>query len=184
MFCENCGTQLPDGTFYCTECGAPTKREEVAVEEAVVTAEEPAVIAEEPAVTTPEPAVAEPEQPVVATNVYSQSPYAQNTYAQPNYYAQPQQPQGPITITEDDLPEEYKPLSPISYFGLQMLYSIPIVGLIFMIIFSISRGNIHRRNFTLSYWFPMIIAITIAIIAIVVMLLFMPATSGITRTVY
>lgn len=172
MFCENCGTQLPDGTFYCTDCGAPTNREEVAVEEAVVTAEEPAV-------TTPEPAVAEPEQPVVTNNVYAQNPYAQT-----NYYAQPQQPQAPITITEDDLPEEYKPLSPLSYFGLQMLYSIPVVGLIFMIIFSISRGNIHRRNFTISYWFPMIIAITIAIIAIVIMLLFVPTTAGITRTVY
>lgn len=184
MFCENCGTKLPDGTFYCTECGTPTKREDVAVEEPIVTAQEPIVAEEpviaeqEPSVVTPEPIISELEQPVVATNVYSQGPYAQNAYAQP------QQPQGPITITEDDLPEEYKPLSPVSYFGLQMLYTIPIVGLIFMIIFSISRGNIHRRNFTLSYWFPMIIAITLAIIAIVVMLLFMPATAGITRTVY
>lgn len=176
MFCENCGTQLPDGTFYCTDCGTPTNREEV--EEQIVTAEEP-VIAQEDAVITKEPAVSEPEQPVVTNNVYAQNPYAQT-----NYYAQPQQPQGPITITEDDLPEEYKPLSPLSYFGLQMLYSIPIVGLIFMIIFSISRGNIHRRNFTISYWFPMIIAITIAIIAIVIMLLFMPTTAGAARTVY
>ena len=23
MFCKNCGKQLPDGTAYCTQCGAP-----------------------------------------------------------------------------------------------------------------------------------------------------------------
>lgn len=159
MICKNCNAQLPDGTFYCTECGTPTPRDEV--------------INQEPTVAAQEQPVAEP---VIEPVAVSQPTYQQNYYSSPA-------PQSPIVINEEDLPEEYKPLSPISYFGLQMLYSIPIVGLIFMIIFSISRGNIHRRNFTLAYWIPMIFIIALFIIAFVVMLLFVP-TAGISSTGY
>ena len=47
---------------------------------------------------------------------------------------------------------QYAPLSPWAYFGLQILFAIPIVGFIFLIIFSISGANINRRNFARSYW--------------------------------
>lgn len=44
-----------------------------------------------------------------------------------------------------------KPLSPWKYFGLEILYSIPIIGFIFLIVHSFS-DNINRRNFARSYW--------------------------------
>lgn len=50
MFCKNCGTQLPDGSVFCTECGARVQEEPVD--------QEP--IQEEPV--QPEP-VQEPVQP-------------------------------------------------------------------------------------------------------------------------
>ena len=66
---------------------------------------------------------------------------------------------------------QYAPLSPWAYFGLTVLYSIPVVGLVFLIIFSIKKTNINRRNFTLSYWISLVLAlilcIIIAIIAVV-----------------
>ncbi|MBQ3564040.1 MAG: zinc ribbon domain-containing protein [Clostridia bacterium] len=83
-------------------------------------------------------------------------------------------PEQPVRsqITVDDLPEHLSPLSPWSYFGLQILYSIPIVGFIFLIIFSFKKSNINRRNFTRSYWCGLIIiGIILAVILIFTLLL-------------
>ena len=52
----------------------------------------------------------------------------------------------------NNLPEQYRPLSPWAYFGLQLRFCVPVVGLVFLIVFSISRGNINRRNFARSYF--------------------------------
>ena len=60
-------------------------------------------------------------------------------------------------ITADQLPEEYQPLSPWAYFGLQILFAVPIVGFIFLIIYSINGSNVNRRNFARSYWCSLII---------------------------
>ena len=62
-------------------------------------------------------------------------------------------------------PKEYQPLSPWAYWGLGLLYSVPVVGLVFLIIFSFDDGNIHRRNFTRSYWCGLLLAA--ALIALV-----------------
>ena len=64
---------------------------------------------------------------------------------------------------------QYAPLSPWAYFGLGLLYSIPIIGLIFMIVFSIKKTNINRRNFTLSYWIFYVVALIICIILAIIL---------------
>jgi len=51
-----------------------------------------------------------------------------------------------------DFPRQYNPLSAWEYFGLSILYAIPIVGLIFLIIHTFSSSNINRRSFARSYW--------------------------------
>lgn len=67
----------------------------------------------------------------------------------------------------NSLPEEYKPLSPWAYFGYQILFSIPIVGLIFLIVFSFSSKNINRRNFARSFFcIYVLIGIILTVIAI------------------
>lgn len=48
--------------------------------------------------------------------------------------------------------QDNRPLSPWAYWGLSLLYAIPVIGLIFVIIFSFGSSNINRRNFTRSYW--------------------------------
>ena len=40
-------------------------------------------------------------------------------------------------------PDVFKPLSPWAYFGLSILFSLPVVGFIFLIIFSVSDANIY-----------------------------------------
>ena len=59
----------------------------------------------------------------------------------------------------------YEPLSPWAYFGLTILFSIPVVGLVFLVIFSIAKGNVNRRNFARSYWCILVVlAIVIGIL--------------------
>ena len=62
----------------------------------------------------------------------------------------------------------YAPLSPWSYFGLTILFSVPVVGLVFLIIFSINGNNINRRNFARSYWIGLILVLALSIIAAII----------------
>lgn len=61
---------------------------------------------------------------------------------------------------------DHRPLSPWAYFGLQILYNIPLIGFIFLIIHSINgAGNINRRNFARSYWCIFVVyAVVIAVL--------------------
>ncbi len=78
----------------------------------------------------------------------------------------------PTAFTPDMLPEPYRPLSPWAYFGLQILFSIPIVGLVFLIIFSFKRSNYNRRNFARSYWCGLIVVAALFVLVLVLALLF------------
>ena len=63
------------------------------------------------------------------------------------------------------IPDRYSPLSPWAYFWLQILYTIPIIGTIFLITHALIPGNINRRNFARSYFCVYIlIAIVVGII--------------------
>ena len=63
-------------------------------------------------------------------------------------------------------PGVFKPLSPWAYFGLSILFSLPVVGFIFLIIFSVSDANINRRNFARSYWCIYVIIAVAAVVAV------------------
>ncbi len=70
-------------------------------------------------------------------------------------------------ITQDMLPEKYRPLGMWAYFGYTLLFSIPTIGFIFLIIYSFSDRNINRRNFARSYFCVLILAVIIvAILAV------------------
>lgn len=87
---------------------------------------------------------------------------------QPVSYAAPAPAAQPRAITKEDLPEQYKPLSAWAYWGLSILYAVPIVGFVFLIINSFNSSNINRRSFTRSYWINTIIAVTIIIILVAI----------------
>ena len=50
------------------------------------------------------------------------------------------------------LPPEFEPISSWGYVGYTILFSFPVVGLIFLIVFAFSGKNINRRNFARSYF--------------------------------
>ena len=73
----------------------------------------------------------------------------------------------PVAANAPVLPRENQPLSPWAYFGLSLLFNIPVVGFIFLIIFSCSKANINRRNFARSYWcIYVLLGIVLAVMAI------------------
>lgn len=58
----------------------------------------------------------------------------------------------------------YRPLSSWAYWGLSILYAIPVIGFVFLIIFSFSNKNINRRNFTRSYWCRIVVFAALVLI--------------------
>lgn len=69
------------------------------------------------------------------------------------------------------VPNEYQPLRPWTYFWLNVLFAVPVVGFVFLIIFSFSGGNINRRNYARSYWCPLLILAVIAVIFFIIFLI-------------
>lgn len=59
-------------------------------------------------------------------------------------------------------PERFRPLSAWAYFGYTILFSIPLVGLICLIIFSLSDANINRRNFARSFFCALVLMLIIS----------------------
>ena len=72
------------------------------------------------------------------------------------------------SVSEEQLPEKFKPISPWAYFGLQLLFSIPLIGFIFLIVFSCSNENINRRNFARSYWCVLALSVIIFVVTLVI----------------
>ncbi|MBR2743918.1 MAG: ABC transporter permease [Clostridia bacterium] len=71
----------------------------------------------------------------------------------------------------ENIPEQYKPISAWGYVGYQILFSIPLVGFILLIVFAVSDSNINRRNFARSYFCVLLLTILIVIITIVILML-------------
>lgn len=63
-----------------------------------------------------------------------------------------------------NIPPEFKPLGAWAYLGLSILFSIPIIGWIFLIVFSFSDANLNRRSFARYYLLTFII--TLVLIAV------------------
>ncbi len=205
MFCQICGSQLPDNVAFCTHCGAPVDRpaeDPLKPDQAAETAETVSQVSEGQGEPTPifvptgrveqtypsEPAPVyepSPAEPAPAP-VYESHPVepvqtrVQPVHVQPVAVPQPvviqSQPAQNPTPSVDLIPENYRPISPWAYWGLKLLYSIPIVGFVFLIVFTFSRGNINRRNFTRSYWCDAIIAAVICLIVFLIVLIIALAT--------
>lgn len=78
------------------------------------------------------------------------------------------------------LEPKYRPMGAWTYFGYSLLFSIPLVGLICLIVFSFNNDNINRRNFARSHFCGFLIyGILLAVTAIVTVFAFSSALGGI-----
>lgn len=65
---------------------------------------------------------------------------------------------------ETTIPSQYKPIGAWGYVGYQILFSIPVIGIILLIVFSLSDENINRRNFARSYFCVVLLVILLLVI--------------------
>ncbi|MCH5152667.1 MAG: hypothetical protein J1F68_01730 [Clostridiales bacterium] len=59
------------------------------------------------------------------------------------------------------LPNKYKPIGAWGYFGYNILFSIPVIGLICLIVFACSNSNINRRSYARSFFCVLILALIV-----------------------
>lgn len=76
----------------------------------------------------------------------------------------------PVEITKENLPANLRVLGPWAYFGLMLLFSVPVVGFVFLIVFSFNKGNLNRRSFARSYFCGLIIALVVVAVIVVIAL--------------
>jgi len=74
-----------------------------------------------------------------------------------------------------DVSREYKPIGMWGYIGYEILFALPVVGLILAIILSFAPDNKNLKNFARSYFCWIIVGIILSII----MLIFVAATPGV-----
>ena len=72
-------------------------------------------------------------------------------------------------VSAPPAPKEVKLLGPWGYFGLKILFSLPLIGFILLIIFSFDNNHLNRRNFARSYWCDLILGIVLSILLIVLL---------------
>ena len=60
------------------------------------------------------------------------------------------------------IPASYKPISAWGYFGYRILYSIPIIGWIFLLIHAIGASNVNVRRHARSYFCSVLLIVLIA----------------------
>lgn len=61
--------------------------------------------------------------------------------------------------------ENYKPISMWGYFGYEILFCLPCIGLILCIVFSFAPSNINVKNFARAHFCIYIIAIVLILLA-------------------
>ena len=70
-------------------------------------------------------------------------------------------------LTESDLPEEFKPISAWGYFGYNLLFAIPVIGIIMLFVFALGgTKKVNLRNYARSFFCALILyLIVIAVLA-------------------
>ncbi len=136
MYCENCGSQLPDGSKFCGTCGA-------AQEAVPVGATKAAVETPYTAAPTPPPAYVPP-------------------VAQPAYNYAPPQPTGPAYVAQ--MPTGTEPLTVGNYMGMLLLMCVPILNLVLLFMWSFGGSvNLNKKNFARASLILFIITLVLSI---------------------
>jgi len=63
--------------------------------------------------------------------------------------------------------EQYRPISAWGYVGYSLLFSIPLVGLILLIVFSFNEDNYNRRNYARSFFCWLLIALILTVVFVI-----------------
>lgn len=72
--------------------------------------------------------------------------------------------------TEDELPEQFQLIHGWGYVGYTILFSLPVVGLIFMIVFALSNKKLNRMYFARFFFCQLLISVIVFILVLLVLL--------------
>jgi len=181
-FCTECGKEIQNGVAFCTECGAkaPVDSAPAANPEAVnVTANTAPEIKTEPKVETKvetPPAVhtsgaqtgaQNPAPPQTHQQTYAAQPQPQTYQAQQGYQAQQTYSPPPQTTYQQPVAAApaadptNKVVGTGTYFGLMLLFALPIIGFIACIIMCFAPKNKNLKHFARANLIWAIIALVI-----------------------
>lgn len=175
MKCTNCGREIAPGALFCTGCGAKVSDMMAVVEE-----------------TQPVQAQPEPVQQV------QQAQHNQNTGFSGNSYGYNPNPNtsmnmgynpnigmgAPVNVNPiptyntfvdkngNRVPLEYKPIRAWGYFGYNILFSIPLVGFIFLLVYALGgTSNVNLKNYARSFFCAFILALILVLVFLVLALI-------------
>jgi len=64
------------------------------------------------------------------------------------------------------LPAKYRPIGAWGYLGYNILFAIPLIGIICLIVFALSGNNVPRRSFARSYF--CVVFLILIVVAVVI----------------
>ncbi len=73
-------------------------------------------------------------------------------------------------MTEERIPREYKPISPLGYVCYNLLFSLPVIGFFCLIAFCFS-DNINVRNYAKSFWVFLLLGLLLGGIVLIIVLM-------------
>ena len=177
MKCRNCGAEIGENDKFCMACGTAVKAASETVDFTQPAEEIKKEAEPQPEQTTT--SESEQQTPGSAQQTYTstasteQQTYTntqnteQQTYTNPQNTDQTQaQAQSQASQQQEPrrlvLPKVYKPISMWGYFGYDLLFAIPIVGLICIIVFAFSSStNKNLQNYARSKFCWFLIALVL-----------------------
>lgn len=142
-FCTNCGMEIADGIAFCTECGTPAPAEKPKLPDEKTPEKTPSAGGDAPMRKPPE--VTPPPQ-------QTYRPQPQQTYQQPAY--------APPAVMQDAKPKggRYGVVGTGAFFGLMLLFAIPVIGWIACIVMAFASKNENIKHFARAMLIWLIIA--------------------------
>ncbi len=63
---------------------------------------------------------------------------------------------------------QYRLLSPWAYVGYGILFTLPVIGWVFALVYWLNDDNLNRRNFARGYWCGVLVAVIVVVILSIV----------------
>ncbi|HOZ54199.1 MAG TPA: hypothetical protein PKY25_02610 [Bacilli bacterium] len=97
----------------------------------------------------------------------------------PSVVPEPATPVVPTPSVESTPTLQFNLLSPWAYIGYNILFSLPIIGLIMMIVFAVDKDtyNVNRRNYARSMLYAMLLVAAISTAIIIIFVVFLDAAA-------
>lgn len=179
-YCTNCQKHFPETTKFCVFCGTALTEEMPTVsQQTEEPVQEPVEVIQEPVDSVEDVAVEIVEEPMKeSVNEDSAVEEAPTDDAVEEISAEPSQtdvpdPDKEAEIREVKVCDPQMLLTTFQYILVQILFCIPVVGLVFLFVWSFGRTkNISLKRFARSHLILQLISLFLAMLATIIALIF------------